>query len=158
MERTHASPRGGILSLQNMITMKRIFTYLLTLLLLCSCSTFKLANTVWYNVTPVEIYGEKCDVITSLYFWDEKTMNINTCVVQDSIIIAPPSLTANGTYIAKGNLKNGVNIELDVINSLNIKEVYRGLIKQEGMVLVSPDSIAKAYNKVSNVSLIPEKK
>lgn len=137
--------------------MKKILL-ICAVLCLCSCSTYKLANTVWYNITPAELFGEKCNVVTSLYFWDEKTMNINTSVMQDTVIISPAVLTASGTYVSKGNLKNGVNIELNVTNIRSQKETYVGLIKPEGMVLVSPDSIARAYNKVANVSLIPTKK
>lgn len=125
---------------------------------LCSCSTYKLANTVWYNVTPIELYGEKCNVVTSLYFWDGKTVNINTSLIQDSIMLSPAVLTASGTYESNGNLKKGVNIKLNVTNTKNQQETYQGLIKPQGMVLVSPDSIAKAYNKILNVSLIPSKK
>lgn len=138
--------------------MKKTILYMMSLMCLCSCSSYKLANSVWYNVTPTELYGEKCNVITSLYFWDEKTMNINVSVVKDSILIVPATMTANGTYLAKGNLRKGVQLQLNITNSFDKNEVYNGLIRQEGMVLVSPDSIAKAYNKISNVSLIPVKK
>ena len=137
--------------------MRKIFL-LLVVVLFCSCSTYKLANTVWYNISPAELYGEKCNIITSLYFWNENTMNINTCIVQDTTILVPATMTANGSYSAKGNLKKGVEIQLNVYNTFDNQETYQGIIKKEGMVLVSQDSIARVYNKVSNASLIPSKK
>lgn len=137
--------------------MKKIFL-LSMVAFLCSCSSVKLANTVWYNVTPVKLYGRNCNVITSLYFWDEKNMNINTCVMQDTTMLVPTVMTANGYYTAKGNLKKGVDIRLDVTNIHDKKEAYYGLIKERGMVLVSPDSIARAFNQVSNATLKQKKK
>lgn len=136
------------------MSIKKIFL-LCIVASLCSCSTYKLANTVWYNVTPTELYGEKCNLITSIYFWDKSNMNFNQCLTKDTIILVPPTLTADGSYKSKGNLKKGVKVQMDVTNSLSMQEYYYGLIKPEGMVLVSPDSIAKVYNKVSNATLIP---
>lgn len=137
--------------------MKKIFLFCI-IVCLCSCSTVKLANTVWYNVTPAELYGRKCNVITSLYFWDAKTMNFNTCIMQDTTVLVPTIMTANGSYSAKGNLKKGVKVQLNVKNIQNKEEKYYGLIKEKGMVLISPDSIAKAYNLVTNATLKQEKK
>jgi len=137
--------------------MKKNIILFIVAICLSSCS-YKLTNSVWYNVTPTELDGTKCNLITSLYFWDKKTMNFNASIVKDTTLIVPATLTANGQYKAKGNLRKGVQLELDVTNLLNQQEKYVGIIKSKGMILVYPDSTARAFNKVSNATLIPIKK
>ena len=78
--------------------------------------------------------------------------------MQDTTVLVPTIMTANGSYSAKGNLKKGVKVQLNVKNIQNKEEKYYGLIKEKGMVLISPDSIAKAYNLVTNATLKQEKK
>ena len=86
--------------------MKNTFIVLLTLCL-ASCSSYKLANTVWVNVTETEFAGKKGNVFTSLYFMEEDQMCINTSVEQDSSMLIPPVVTSSGTYKNKGNLAKG---------------------------------------------------
>ena len=135
--------------------MKKILLLLLVTIstILWSChSQCNLSNSVWYNVSPITLSTQEYNMVTSLYFWDDKVMNINTALIQDSIVVLPATMAANGTYTIKGSLKKA-NIQIQVTNMQNVEETYQGVITSKGMILISPDSIAKPYNKIANVSL-----
>lgn len=132
--------------------MKNTFIVLLTLCL-ASCSSYKLANTVWVNVTETELAGKKGNVFTSLYFMEEDQMCINTSVEQDSSMLIPPVVASSGTYKNKGNLAKGVKLELNLVDNYGLKETKNGLITKDAMYLFETDSIARVYKKVSNLKL-----
>ena len=132
--------------------MKKIFIFSL-LVCMCSCSTFKLVNTVWYNETITERDGVEAAVFTTLYFGEDSVVNFNTSVRQDSTMIVAPCFTEFGKYTYSGTLKKGVKIEIDAVDIDNLPTKYEGIIFKDGMVLVSQDSIAKGYKMAGNVRL-----
>lgn len=133
--------------------MKYIMYFTLCLVLFSSCASVKLEKTVWYNVSPAELNGEKGNVVTTLYFLDKNTVSFNTSVKQDTNLIVKPAFTAYGKYSVKGKVKKGAKITVNAVELTGDSVTYKGVIIPDGMVLVSPDSIAKAYNMASNLTL-----
>ncbi|MDR1348861.1 MAG: hypothetical protein LBJ63_10660 [Prevotellaceae bacterium] len=128
--------------------------FLLCLTLLCSCATRNYLNkTVWLNVTPVEKDGVKGNILTSVYFWDKNTVSFYTAVEKDNAIIVKPVLTASGNYNCKGNLKKGIEVMANMVSVKNETLQYKGFLIPEGMVLVSPDSTAKGYNIITDLTI-----
>lgn len=133
--------------------MKRFFLFVLFGVVLCSCSaSYKLSNSVWYNVTEGEYAGVKGDIVTSLYFINKNEIQVNVCVKQGSTIIVPITTIAYGTYTQKGNLKKGVRVEISTSDLYDNQHKQYGVIVPEGMVLSETDSVAKVYSK-SNIIL-----
>lgn len=133
--------------------MKKYIFITIGVVCLCSCSTFKLIDTIWYNETITEKDGIKAAVYTTLYFGEDSVVNFNTSVRQDTMMIVAPCFTAYGKYIYSGNLRKGITIEIDAIDIDNLPIRYEGVIFEEGMVLVSQDSIAKGYKMAGNLRL-----
>ena len=132
--------------------MKKI---LLTLgiILLTSCSSYKLTNSVWYNLTTAELEGQTGDVITSIYFYEEGQMVINTCVKQDTVVIIPPTVTALGEYRCKKGKRHSVEIQLNLTDNNGLSENKKGIITKGGMCLFETDSVARVYFKASDLTL-----
>ena len=120
---------------------------------LCSCSTFKLVNTIWYNETITERDGVNAAVYTTLYFGEDSIVNFNTSVRQDTNMIIAPCFTEFGKYTYSGTLKKGIKIEIQAVDIDNQPTYYNGIIFKDGMVLVSQDSIAKGYKMAGNLRL-----
>ncbi len=133
--------------------MKKLFLLSLAAFL-CSCATtFKLENTVWYNITPAERDGVKANVYTALYFGEDGVVNFNTSVKQDTTMIVAPCFTEFCKYTYSGNLKKGIKINING-NDIDGKPTrYSGIICSEGMILVSQDSITKGYKMAENLHL-----
>lgn len=131
----------------------RNLLWLFLMLCMASCSSYKLANTVWINVTETELAEKKGNVFTTLYFVDDKNMCINTSVEQDSAMLIPPVVTSYGTYTNKGNLSKGVELELSLVDDYGFKEEKKGVITKDAMYLFETDSIARVYKKMSNLKL-----
>ena len=132
--------------------MKKIILFC-AVICLCSCSTFKLVNTIWYNETITERDGVKAAVYTTLYFGEDSIVNFNTSVRQDTTMIVAPCFTEYGKYTYSGTLKKGIEIEINAVDIDNIPTKYVGVIFKDGMVLVSQDSIAKGYKMAGNLRL-----
>lgn len=121
--------------------------------MLCSCAGKNyIKKTVWINATPVEYEGVKGTVVTSVYFWDKNTVEFYTAVEKDSIVVAP-YLSLSGKYKSHGKIKNGVRITIDAQDSESHVFTYNGVLTSDGMILVSPDSIAKGYSLVNNATI-----
>lgn len=133
--------------------MKKSVFFIISLIGLCSCSTIKLENTVWYNECIAERGGDSAAVYTALYFGDDNVMTINTSVKRDTTMIVEPCVTEYGKYSYSGNLKKGVKIDINTIDVDNRKTCYKGVIYTDGMILISQDSIAKGYKMAGNLRL-----
>lgn len=133
--------------------MRKVILFLLTIISLCGCSSFKLVNTVWVNARDAELDGEKGIVFTTLYFGEDNVVNFNTSVMQDTTLIVPPCFTEYGEYTYSGTLKKGIKLNIKTIDLDNRTIQYKGIICKYGMVLVSQDSIAKGYKFVKNARL-----
>lgn len=130
--------------------MKKSILFAIIAITLCSCSSsYKLSNTVWYNVTQGELAGEKGDIITSLYFMEDGQMRTNICVKRDSTILVPITTTAYGTYTYKGNLKKGVKVDITSSDLYDNEKKQSGVITPGGMLLSETDSIARVYSKTN---------
>lgn len=133
--------------------MKKLIFFALVCIMSCGCtSSYKLANTVWYNVTQGELAGVKGDIITSLYFLEDGTVHTNMCVKQDATILVPITTIAYGTYTHKGNLRKGVRVKMESSDLYDGKLTQYGVITPKGMLLSETDSIARTYTK-SNLIL-----
>jgi len=129
------------------------FFIIANLIILSSCARKNyLDKTVWMNVTPVEKDGVKGNIVNSVYFWDKKTISFYTAIEKDNSIIVKPILVASGNYTYKGNIKKEAMVTANMVNYKNENLLYKGFVNPEGMVLVSPDSIAKGYN-ISNITI-----
>jgi uncharacterized lipoprotein YajG len=132
----------------------KCFIVLTLCLMLCGCAGQNhLKKTVWLNVTPVEKDGVEGNVLTSVYFWDKNTVSFYTAVEKDNTIIVKPVLTASGSYNCKGSLKKGIEVTADITSVKNEPLQYKGFILSEGMVLVSPDSTAKGYSIITDLTI-----
>ena len=132
--------------------MKRILLLISTLVLVTSCS-FKLTDTVWCNSMPGELEGKKADVINSVYFLRDGYITFNTCVKNDSTIILPQTETAIGTYKSKGNLKKGIQLEIETSDSYGVVNHKKGLVNKHGLFISETDTTAVVYFLVSNIKL-----
>jgi len=121
---------------------------------LSNCATYKLDKTIWYTISPAEKDGKKGSVVTSLYFVSADTVDIYSSVIVDSVLVVTPFKMAKGIYSSLGNPKKEAKISIKAEN-LNKEEVeYKGAFhKNEAMILVSQDSIAKLYRKLPNTKL-----
>lgn len=133
--------------------MKRYIYIFIVCLLMSSCATVKLENTIWYSETTSELNGEKAQVITSLYLYEDGLMCFNTSVKQDSTMIVAPCATEYGQYTYSGKLKKGMKIEINAETIDQQQTLYHGIIVPEGMVLVNQDSVAVGYKFISNYRL-----
>lgn len=133
--------------------MQKFILTAVSIICLCSCSTYQIANTIWYNETMTEKDGIEAAVYTTLYFGDDNVVNFSTSVRQDTTMLVAPCFTAYGKYNYSGTLKKGIKIEIDVIDVDNMSMRYDGIIFEKGMVLVSQDSIAKGYKMAGNLHL-----
>lgn len=125
--------------------MRKFLSICFITMLFCSCSTFKLANTLWYTESEVISHGEKAELVTSLLFSNNNVVEIRSCVKQDSTILVPPAMMAIGTYKQEGNLKKGIHVTINQKRDSSLFTLYEGVLFDKGMVLVGQDSIAKGY-------------
>lgn len=133
---------------KTIIGMRKLFIFSIVLLCACSCSTYKVENSMWYNVTPSELQGVQGNVVNGLYFSENNEVFMKTAVVKDTTIIAKPILTGYGKYSHSGSLKKGIQININTEQKLDgIAVNYRGIITDEGMVLCAPDSIIFVYQR-----------
>ena len=127
--------------------MKKLFLLLLGGVLLNSCVSFKLENSIWCNLTPTELGNQKADVITSLCFYENDHIGVNTCVKKDSTIIIPSTQTAMGEYTCVKGKNNSLIIHLNLTDTYGLQETKTGIITKEGLFLCETDSIARVYFK-----------
>lgn len=137
--------------------MKRCLIGLLAAFICCGCSTYKLANTVWYNVTPGELNGEAGNIVTSLYFFEGNQMCTNVSVEQNDKMLVPPTATAFGEYTSKGRLPKGVSLVITETDATGEAKTRCGLITAEGLLLYETDSLVRVYSKASNLTLKKER-
>lgn len=130
------------------IVMKKIIIPSIVLLFACSCSSYKIANSMWYNVTPSELQGAKGEVVNGLYFYEDGNVSMKTAVVSDTTIIAKPILTGWGTYSHSGTIKKGIRLKINTAFKLDEKAVdYDGIITKNGMLLYASDSTALVFQR-----------
>lgn len=128
--------------------MQKLFIFSIILLCTCSCSTYKIVNSMWYNLTPSELQGVQGDVVNGLYFAENGEVFMKTAVVKDTTIIAKPILTGYGKYSYSGSLKKGIQININTEQKLDGKATnYKGIITKDGMVLCAPDSTIFVYQR-----------
>lgn len=127
---------------------------MLLLLCFCSCATYDLSKSVWYNLAFIEDKGQKVDLTTSLHFISDRQVEVYTSVVMDTTFVVTPFKYAEGTYNVTGNPKKEAKISVDIttIDNKNIK-IDGAYHKYEAMLLMYPDSVVKAYGKLPNVKL-----
>ena len=136
--------------------MRKLLVFFMLGAIMCSCaSQLELPKTVWFNVVETEYNGEKVHLITTLYFIDDKIVDINKCLQKDkdTSFIVPPRIVAYGKYTSDGKkIKNGIDIKIDA-NTVDGKDAkYSGKIVPKGMVLVSNDT-ARVFNMVKNLTI-----
>ena len=132
--------------------MKKTFFLMLPLLFLCNCATYKLSESIWYNLSFVEKDEQKADLTTSLHFVSDNQVEIFSSVVSDTAMIVSPFKYAEGKYSVSGNPKKQAEIKINAktINNkdLNLIGAYR---KNDAMILMTKDSVVKVYYKLEKV-------
>lgn len=83
-----------------------------SVLLLCSCASNKLSNTMWYNSTLVNNNGVWGNVVSSMWFEKDSFYVFNGVAVNDTVAIQP-YMYAIGRYAYKKTQKNNYQIELE---------------------------------------------
>lgn len=137
-----------------MKVIRKIYTFCLTAILVCSCSpAYDLTNTVWYNVTNGELDGVEGNIFTSIYFFEDNQMRINTSVESNNEMIVPPSTTSVGNYNYEGTLNKGIQLTITQTDLWGNSTTNRGVITSDGLFLTETDSIARIYHKVTNLTL-----
>ncbi|MDO5497788.1 MAG: hypothetical protein Q4F45_07885 [Alistipes sp.] len=126
---------------------------LFAILVCCNCSSNRLANSVWYNVTPGEVNGVEGNIFTTIYFYEDKQMCINTAVEQNKEMLIPPTITSYGTYSYKGNIKKGIDLTITEATNIGNDKIRHGVITTDGLFLIENDSVARVYTKASNLTL-----
>lgn len=126
---------------------------LFAILVCCSCSSVRLENSVWYNVTPGEVSGVEGNIFTTIYFYEDKQMCINTAVEQDKKMLVPPTITSCGEYSCKGNIKKGAKLTISETTEVGNVKIRQGVITTDGLFLFENDSIARVYTNASNLTL-----
>ena len=117
-----------------------------SLLMLSSCSTYRLANSLWYSVNPSEMEQEKGNVVNGLYFTDDNYVLMKTAVIKDTTVIAKPVYSGYGKYFYSGKLKKGIHIKIETEKAnVGPKVNYEGVITSDGMILCAQDSTAYIY-------------
>lgn len=126
--------------------MKKIALYTLAALF-CSCSSYKVADSLWYSVTPSELEGQQGDFVDGLYFTGDNRVLMKAAVVQDTTVLVKPVYTGYGRYTCTGRkLKKGIGISIEMEKRIIGKDVsYNGVITPKGMLLFTPDSVVHIY-------------
>ena len=134
--------------------MKKYFLGLIAIAF-CSCapSSYNLTNTVWYNVTSGELDGVEGNVFTSIYFLEDNQMCVNTSVECNNEMIVSPTITALGSYHYEGTLKKGIRLTISKTDTWGNTTSNRGIITPNGLFLMETDSIARVYNKATNLTV-----
>lgn len=138
--------------------MKKVFYGLLTAFTLTAsgCSSSKnitadnfVKNSLWVNLTPSEMNNEKATIVNSIFFTEDNKYIIKTGVGQDSTILVAPIFSEYGTYSCSGSLKKGIRIQLNTdVSSFGKITEMQGVITNEGMLLISPDSTESIFFKL----------
>lgn len=134
--------------------MKRTIYILFTLLLLSSCSTPKLTNTVWCTINGATNGEQEGLIIESLYFMGNGELNIIRSIATDNGLEVSPYKHAGGTYETMGSLKKDASI---IVKSQTIKGDSLNLnglinVKKNTLLLYNnSDSTATTYFKNPNV-------
>lgn len=126
---------------------------MLALVVLCSCTTPKLTNTVWQTISPVSNGEEKGLLVSSMYFQQDGNVNYYNAIVADSSLVVAPYKFAEGKYIVEGNLKKEAKISINASTIKSDSLTCSGLInvKKNSMLLIYPDSTALFYSKNNNI-------
>lgn len=77
--------------------MRKSFFILLATILLSSCATPKLTNTVWQTAVPVSNGEEEGLLISSMYFQKNGSVNFYNAIVNSSSMVVEPYKFAEGT-------------------------------------------------------------
>lgn len=98
-----------------------------SLLFLWGCSSNKLTNTMWYNITMVNNNGTWGQVVTSIGFSADSVFIYNGVVV-DTTVVVSPYLHAKGKYSSAKNKEGKNELALDCIaidgKNLNYNGTY----------------------------------
>lgn len=134
--------------------MKRILFISMLMLILCSCASHKLENTVWSTVSAAEKDGERGTVITSLLFRSPEDVDIYNAVVVDKEVVVTPFKFAEGKYVTSGNPKKEATIEIIGNDIQKERIIYKGVYhKKDAMFLISQDSIPYIFGLQKNVEI-----
>jgi len=134
--------------------MKKYFVIIMLAIIMCSCASYKLENTVWSTVSAAEKDGERGTVVTSLLFRSSEDVDVYTAVVVDKDVVVTPFKYAEGKYVVSGNPKKEAEIEITGNNIQNQKIHYKGAYrKTDAMFLISQDSIPYIFGIQKNLKI-----
>lgn len=134
--------------------MRKLIFMTMCVVCMCSCATYTLNKSVWYNLTFVEKDEQKVDMTTSLHFISDNQVDVFLSVVSDSNFIVEPFKYAEGTYSVSGNAKKEAKISIEATTIDKTPFIYKGVFhKYDAMILMSSDSIVKVYGKLPQITL-----
>lgn len=133
--------------------MKKTIFFMLTAAMLSSCTTPKLANTVWQTISPVSNGTDQGLLVSSIHFRQDGDVNFYNAIIADSSLVVAPYKFAKGTYMVNGNLRKEANIKINASTLQQDSLTYSGLIniKKNSMLLVRSDSTTLFYSKNNNI-------
>lgn len=130
------------------------FIVIAGMLFLCSCSTPKIANTIWCTVSSATNGDKEGLIIESLYFKEGGQLDIIRSIASESGMEVSPYKYAGGTYETIGSLKKNAPIVLTASTFRGDSVRYMGFVDVKKHILAlydSADSTVTTYLKNSNV-------
>ncbi|MBQ8565184.1 MAG: hypothetical protein IJ442_05035 [Bacteroidaceae bacterium] len=134
--------------------MKKIIFIAVAAIMLCSCSTPKLANTVWCTINGVSQNGYEAMEIESIYFLENGEASFCRSIADKDGIIVAPYKFASATYKTKGSLKKEASISVDYTKNSKDTIFTNGVIDVNKKILMlhnPSDSSVTVYIKNPNV-------
>lgn len=110
--------------------MKKVILATLSLLLLYSCATPKLTNTVWCTIKEVSNEGQTGVLVESIYFLKDGKANVCRAILADSSLVVAPYKYADASYVILDAKSKDKPVRFDAIN------VYGDSLRTEGLVNV----------------------
>ncbi|MDR2065098.1 MAG: hypothetical protein LBP85_05250 [Prevotellaceae bacterium] len=134
---------------------KNTLFFVLCLILLSSCVSpnYLVNKTIWVNISPAEKDGVKGNVITSLYFVSNNTVDIYSSVMVDTSIAVKPFKWAKGTYSVSCNSKKANNLSIAAITLKKDTVKYNSIYQKDDTMILVSDSIANVFHKLHDVKL-----
>lgn len=135
--------------------MKNFITITLFMLLLSSCSSPKMVNSIWSTLEPVQNGDNDGLRITSLYMYEDGNVEVYKSIVADSGMVVAPFLFAKGAYKLDGNTKKEAAISVSGTDKNNQNFDWTGLIdlKNNSMMLIESGSSPVFYCKYGNLTI-----
>lgn len=138
--------------------MKSILSLLVTILLLWSCGTSRLAQSqisqsAWISASPGVVNEVKGTVMMTLFFTSDTDVKVMVSVQSGEKVIVKPFEYARGIYTIDNTVKKGNGIILNLKDIQGKVLTMRGICeKGKALVLISNDDVTRLFGRIKNVN------